>query len=70
MNLLKVRTYYSNLNHDGVVYLEGRRWFLGGRMTNLCFFDGQQWHQAEREVMRDPKRAHEWISEMHYRMVR
>lgn len=65
MGVLTTTTTYESSEHHGIIHIEGWRWFVGGRLRNLCFYDGTVWHQADRETMRDIDRAEAWVRDMH-----
>jgi hypothetical protein len=69
MGFLTKTTTYTSEDHDGIIHVEGWRWFAGGRLRNLCFYDGTMWHQADRETMDDIDRAEEWVKGMHERVL-
>jgi hypothetical protein len=66
--LTKTRTYTCK-DHGGLIHIEYWRWFAGGRIRNLCFYDGTMWHQADRETISNMQRVDAWLKAMHERVL-
>lgn len=46
---------------EGVVLIQHGRWFVGGRIRNVCYWDGTVWHQAPRSALCDTDELVRWL---------
>ena len=61
MSLFTKRRLYASSDHDGLLYVEYGRWWLGRKLVNVCFWDGVKWSQPSETIMDDSNLLAAWI---------